>query len=318
MTHYDVFNGDADGICSLHQLRLAHPLESTLITGVKRDISLLERIEGADGDQITALDISLDKNRDSLKLLLDKGCKVDYFDHHFAGEIPDHPNLCVRLDTSATTCTSLLVNDHLRGAHLPWAVVGAFGDNLHDSACSAGASLQVSGSQLEKLCNLGTYLNYNGYGLALSDLLFHPDQLYLSIKPYESPFDFIDSESTYKRLEDGYSSDMAAAADISPELEEESVAVYILPDTPWARRVSGVFGNQLARDHPGRAHALLTDLNGGGYRISVRAPLSAKEGADTLCRSFPTGGGRKAAAGVNHLPDALYTAFIDKFKAAYQ
>src|SRR5437763_1187678 len=25
MTHYDVFNGDADGLCSLHQLRLEDP-----------------------------------------------------------------------------------------------------------------------------------------------------------------------------------------------------------------------------------------------------------------------------------------------------
>jgi hypothetical protein len=35
---YDVFNGDADGICALVQLRLAKPIQSNLITGVKRDI----------------------------------------------------------------------------------------------------------------------------------------------------------------------------------------------------------------------------------------------------------------------------------------
>ncbi|MDQ6977782.1 MAG: acetyltransferase, partial [Ghiorsea sp.] len=37
----DVFNGDADGLCALHQLRLAVPVNSTLMTGVKRDINLL-------------------------------------------------------------------------------------------------------------------------------------------------------------------------------------------------------------------------------------------------------------------------------------
>ena len=35
MRYFDVFNGDADGICALHQLRLADPLDSTLVTGLK-------------------------------------------------------------------------------------------------------------------------------------------------------------------------------------------------------------------------------------------------------------------------------------------
>ena len=43
MTTIDVFNGDADGLCALHQLRLAEPRESVLVTGVKRDIALVER-----------------------------------------------------------------------------------------------------------------------------------------------------------------------------------------------------------------------------------------------------------------------------------
>jgi hypothetical protein len=46
MTHYDVFNGDADGICALQQLRLAEPGTSVLVTGVKRDIGLLARVDG--------------------------------------------------------------------------------------------------------------------------------------------------------------------------------------------------------------------------------------------------------------------------------
>jgi len=67
MAYIDCFNGDADGICALTQLRLAEPLESTLITGVKRDINLLARVEASAGDRITALDISLDKNRAGLE-----------------------------------------------------------------------------------------------------------------------------------------------------------------------------------------------------------------------------------------------------------
>ena len=43
--HYDIFNGDADGILSLLQLRLADPIASELVTGVKRDIVLLDKLD---------------------------------------------------------------------------------------------------------------------------------------------------------------------------------------------------------------------------------------------------------------------------------
>ena len=52
MAHFDVFNGDADGICALHQLRLARPCDSTLVTGVKRDISLVKRVDARPGDTV--------------------------------------------------------------------------------------------------------------------------------------------------------------------------------------------------------------------------------------------------------------------------
>eukprot|EP00487_Bulimina_marginata_P011750 TRINITY_DN7573_c0_g1_i1.p1 TRINITY_DN7573_c0_g1~~TRINITY_DN7573_c0_g1_i1.p1 ORF type:complete len:107 (+),score=7.45 TRINITY_DN7573_c0_g1_i1:236-556(+) len=60
--HYDVFNGDADGIIALLQLRLAAPKDSTLITGVKRDISLLKQVDVSKATAVTVLDISLGKN----------------------------------------------------------------------------------------------------------------------------------------------------------------------------------------------------------------------------------------------------------------
>ncbi len=41
---YDIFNGDADGICALLQLRKAEPRDAQLVTGVKRDINLLPHL----------------------------------------------------------------------------------------------------------------------------------------------------------------------------------------------------------------------------------------------------------------------------------
>jgi hypothetical protein len=114
MRFYDIFNGDADGLCALHQVRLADPRTTTLITGVKRDIALLSRVAPEPGDELTVLDISLDSNRDALLGALQVGARVRYFDHHFAGRIPQHPLLEAHIDTSATVCTSLIVDRHFR------------------------------------------------------------------------------------------------------------------------------------------------------------------------------------------------------------
>ena len=317
MTHYDVFNGDADGICALHQLRLADPRESVLVTGVKRDINLLKRVPASSGDTVTVLDISLDKNRDDLVRLLDANIEVSYFDHHFAGEIPESDRLTASIDTAGDVCTGLLVNRFLDSAFLPWAVTALYGDNLHDAAQSAAQPLGLSDSQLGQLENLGTLLNYNGYGSTIDDLYFPPDQLYLKIKPYADPFEFISSDQTFEELQSGYDSDMNRAQAIEPTLETEQCALFTFPEDPFARRVSGVYSNQLARENPDRAHALASLLPSGEYLVSVRAPLSTKCGADEVCRQFPTGGGRKAAAGINQLPADQLQAFSDAMQAQF-
>lgn len=318
MSHYDVFNGDADGICSLQQLRLHNPIDDAiLVTGVKRDISLLRRVEARRGDSITVLDVSLDKNRDDLLRLLDSGCTIDYFDHHFAGEIPSNPNLTTTIDTSPETCTSLLVNIALGGAHAAWAVAGAFGDNFHDAARQAAAPLGLSADQLILLSELGTCLNYNGYGIDIEDLFYHPEALAKAMRPYHDPFDFINSEGVYQTLHAGYHDDMGRAEALKAEEKGKSSAIFILPDEAWARRVSGVYGNLLARVYPERAHAILTRMENGSFRVSVRAPLSTRQGADVLCREFPNGGGRQAAAGINELAVADYSRFVARFQAIF-
>ena len=317
MTHYDVFNGDADGICALQQLRLAEPVESYLITGVKRDIQLLERVYAQQDDNVTVLDISLDKNRKGLEILLNKSINVMYFDHHFAGEIPEHPRFKPYIDTTADICTSLLVDQYLEGKHRLWALVGAFGDNFDDSARRVAGSLALNEEQLLALRELGVLINYNGYGMSLGELHFHPEKLYRELHPFESPFDFIAQSESFKTLRDGYQDDMAKADALKPEIETEKQAVYILPAEKWASRVSGVFGNKLASETPQRAHAMLTKLDDGGFRVSVRAPLATREGADELCRRFKTGGGRKAAAGINALPEKEYTHFVEQFKEVF-
>ena len=314
---YDVFNGDADGLCALHQLRLAVPVDSVLVTGVKRDIALLQQVSVQAGDEIIVLDISLDKNRDALLAALDVGAKVRYFDHHFAGEIPQHPNFEAHINTDANVCTSLLVNDYLKGAHLPWAVTAAFGDNLFDAARQVAKPLNLNDEQLGQLEHLGTLLNYNGYGVTLDDLYFNPEVLYQAIKPFADPFDFIEKAKEFQVLADGYAADMQKAELSESIVLDDKYAAFMMPDEAWSRRVSGVYGNALARIYKERAHALVTRMENGNYRVSVRAPLSNKTGADELCMAFPTGGGRKAAAGINDLPHDMLDNFIVAFKDKY-
>ncbi len=318
MQYIDVFNGDADGLCALHQLRLKTPVMGTLVTGVKRDISLLKRVDASAGDHITVLDISLDKNHNDLNRLLEGGCTIDYIDHHYLGEGIDHPNLMVMIDTGASTCTSLLVNQRLGGEYSLWAAVGAFGDNLYESAQLITQQRSLTEQQSDQLCRLGTYLNYNGYGSLITDLFYPPDELYSMMRPYEDPFDFIESEEVFNRLQDGFQGDMKRAGGVIPFMVNDDVALYILPAEKWARRVSGVFGNQLARGNASRAHALLTPhISGAGYQVSVRAPLNTKSGADRLCCAFQSGGGRKAAAGINNLPESDLDRFISEFKSLF-
>jgi len=316
--HFDVFNGDADGLCALLQLRLDKPLDSVLVTGVKRDISLLNKVQVEAGDSVTVLDISLEKNITALERILSQGASVFYVDHHRSGDIPQHSQLETRINTDANICTSLLVDQFLEGRYRAWAVTAAFGDNMLDSAKHKAACLNLTKQKLDVLKELGVCINYNGYGGSLDDLHFLPDELYQQMLPYSSPFDFIvDNNDIYQQLRNGYYEDMTKAKAISATIENDNIALYILPDEVWSRRVGGVFGNELANAYPNRAHAVLTTNAQGAYMVSVRAPLVNKEGADTLCASFATGGGRKGAAGINHLPVNDLERFISCFSKQY-
>jgi len=318
MNIYDCFNGDADGICALTQLRLDDPVESILVTGVKRDINLLDRVKPAPGDKINVLDVSLDKNRAALDRVLGEGAEVFYCDHHFAGEEPEHAKLTTLINIASDVCTSLLINQKLEGRYLEWAVTGTFGDNLKRAATGMAKSLNINDEELSQLENLGIYLNYNGYGAALEDLYFDPAELFKRTSRHASAFGFMhDDKHTFTKLESGYHEDMGKASEVTPAYEKNHAAIYMLPNKSWARRVSGVFGNDLANQHASRAHAVLTARADGDFLVSIRAPLENKKGADQICRMFPTGGGRAAAAGINQLPATMYDDFAKVFSEYY-
>ncbi|WP_371186118.1 DHH family phosphoesterase [Thalassotalea maritima] len=309
--HFDVFNGDADGIIALVQLRLAEPKNSTLITGVKRDIALVQQIDVEQATSATILDISMDKNQQALENLLAHCVPTMYVDHHRASNIPTSSLLDTNINTSADVCTSLLVNDHLKGKYKLWAIAAAYGDNLTAVADRHCALHGIDTNTSALLKELGVYVNYNGYGRTTNDLHFHPAKLYEQLLASESPDTlFVDKGSLFYQLQEAYHQDMAQAASADVLFDNAICKVVCLDDAAWSRRVSGVFGNELANQAPDKAHAVLTKNLDGSYTVSVRAPLNNKQGADEVCVQFPTGGGRSGAAGINALPEEQIETFI--------
>ena len=241
-----------------------------------------------------------------------------YVDHHFAGEVPASASLKSMINEAPDVCTSLLINHYLRGAQVAWGIVGTYGDNLKQSAEGMAKNTDINAQQLQQLENLGIYINYNGYGSDIAELHFHPAELYQLASQYANPLDFIvDGAQHFEQLETGYQQDLSAAQAVEPLIATDAIALFELPDAPWARRVSGVYSNDLANQNPDRGHGVLTAKANGNYLVSVRAPLNNKRGAATLCRQFATGGGREAAAGINDLPADMLASFIDAFKRAY-
>jgi hypothetical protein len=320
MSYFDVFNGDADGLCALHQLRLAQPRDATLVTGTKRDIALLAQVVASAGDAVTVLDLSMAVNHTALLALLEHGVTVQYIDHHDAGVIPTHPCLDAIIRTTAVDCTALMVDDLLQGAFRRWALVGAFGDNLASEAMRLGTELGLSDHQLSRLKRLGEALNYNAYGDSEEDLIVHPARLYQQVHRYTDPFDFLEAEPVFDTIETQCRHDLSQAQDVAPLALTETAHVVLLPDSNASRRVRGLLANRLVSDDTTRAQAVLTHDRYGGYTVSVRAPLSgplSSKRAANFCAEFAHGGGRGLAAGINQLPRQALAKFIERFVDYY-
>lgn len=316
----DVFNGDADGLFAAHQLRLAEPgpdpARVGVVTGLKREIGLLERIDvpaDAAGLQLRVFDIALGRNRAALERLLAAGASVRWFDHHHPGAIPEHPRLRACIDTAPDVCTSLLVDRELRGAHRRWAVAAAFGDNLTAVAHALGRSIGLAECDLAQLRELGEAVNYNGYGETSADLLIAPAALYARLSNYADPLDFVSSDPIITDLAARRRSDLATAVQLPAWRDSAAGAVFVLPDEGWSRRVLGSFANLLAERSSANAFAVLKARADGSYMASVRAPVDAPKGADRLCRRFG-GDGRAGAGGIDRLAAGELDAFARAFE----
>jgi hypothetical protein len=264
------------------------------------------------------LDISLDVNRAALTALLEGGVFVRYFDHHFAGEIPAHRGLEPHIDLSPNVCTSLLVDRHLDGRCRRWAILGAYGDSLTAEADALSREAGLPPEVAQRFKALGIAINYNAYGETIADLHVPPAQLAAEMLPFSDPLEFADASAACRRLADGFRDDMELAKRLAPAREAPGAVVFMLPDAAWARRASGTLANDKAKAHAASAVAIVSPRTEGGYLVSVRVPKEFSVSAEAFCRRFPTGGGRRTAAGINHLPaeelESFTTAFEQQFR----
>lgn len=309
----DIFNGDADGLCALLQWRLTYPANAELLSGVKRDNALLCRVQNGAEAEVLVLDINFENNRADVVRLLADGAHIRYFDHHHPGERLEHPSLSLTVDESPEVCTSLLVHRALGGQQAAWAVAGAFGDNLADVASRLAEASGFDAAQTATLRELGELLNYNSYGSELADLHFDPVVLYGALREHGDPFAFVAGAEAYGHLSAGYQADMAAAAGMQPEAQNEAAVIYRLPDLPWSRRVIGAWANVLSQRDRGRAHLIFCPNGQGAYTASVRAAQLHPQGAGRFCHQFPGGGGREAAGGITGLNESAIEAVSARF-----
>ena len=316
MTFFDVCNGDADGLFALRQWRLAYPEESIVVTGIKRDIALLARMEARAGDCVAVFDVSINRNKEALDRLLATGATVTWFDHHAPGRIPVHAEFTPHIDTDPEICTSLLVDRHLKGRFRLWAIAAAYGDNLAPSAERLADSIPVAPPQRAQLRMLGEAVNYNAYGDSEADVRIHPAALYRWLAHYEDPFEAIAQAPIVRELDALRRADLDRASAIAPRHKDDHSVAVVLPDTPWSRRVLGPFANELAARDPQCVQAVLKGLASGGYAVSIRAPVASPHGADVLAREFG-GDGRFGAAGIDHLPVADLPRFFARLAAMH-
>ncbi len=309
MRRFDVCNGDADGLCAVLQWRLAHPAPATLVTGLKREIELLQAVPARAGDEVLVCDLSMQRNLAALTRLLDAGVQVRYVDHHEVDRVPQHAALQACIDTDPRLCSSLLMDRLLGGRWRAWALVGAYGDNLTAVADALAAAEGLDDTARQQLRRLGEGINYNAYGDAASDQHIAPQALYQRLARHADPLQLLRDDRIGDEL------DALRRAELQQALAQPVHAVGAcarwvqLPDAAWSRRVVGSLANRLAAEAPGQAHAVLQADRRGGYRVSLRAPQAAPQGADAFCRRFG-GGGRAAAAGIDHLPAAELAGFV--------
>ena len=275
----------------------------------------------APGDACTVLDVSLDVNRAGAAGAARRPASpVRYFDHHFAGEVPAHPRLEAHLDLEPQRLHQPARRPLPRRAGSAagrWSGRSATAWSRRRARWRAAAGLAPAAA--ERLQELGVAINYNAYGETIADLhvaarragrgdgaLRRSAGLRRALADLPAP---------RRGVPRGHGAGAPARAR-APGRGRGRVRA--------ARRGLGAarqrHAGQRPRQGPRRAAPSPSSRRRpeGGYLVSVRVPRESSVSAEAFCRTFPTGGGRRTAAGINHLPGEELETFATAFEAQFR
>lgn len=305
----DVCTGDADGLCTTLQWRLHQPASSQLMAGVQGDRDLLDRVQVGARDHLLICNLPFDAHRDTLRQLLRQGATVRYLDGHPTEARPVHPRLQATLGSTPHSCSSLLVNDLLDGAHLHWALVGAYGSGCQDAAQRLGQTAGLATAASAHLKTLGELISYNARATHPQDAYVEPAALYALMARYADPLDLLQHETLVPELEALRRADLQQALALPPYWQDAKASVYVLPDAPWGHRACAYLNGQYAHREPQRANAVLRPNGAGYFQAKVQASAPAA----------PASGGIAARARrwvIERLPITEVDLFIRAFSAS--
>ena len=264
MTLFYAFNGDADGLCALQQLRLADPRDATLVTGVKRDIQLLRRVNAAAGDEVTVLDISLDQNRDDLLPAAGSGRFGSLFRPPLRGRAAAAPRTSRRTSRNRPTSARARWSTAISPAAI------ARGPSSRPSATTCRSS--PSRWPRPPASTRRRPPRWSGSASASTTTpTGMPSAISASIpRIWRSrccrsriPMEFVRRSPAYARLGARYEEDMQQARALKPARQVPGATMVVLPDEAWARRAIGVLANELTQAQPDCAIAILSPKAAG-------------------------------------------------------
>jgi len=272
---FSVCNGDADGLCSAVQWFMHEPSPATLVTGLKRELALLDRVDCGVGDEINIFDIAMSRKSHRTAALARSRRACALFDHHaVVTDVPASALFEARIDAGCDSCTSLLVDRRIGGACHGWALVGTYGDNLSERADQLAVEWGFDIGDRQRLRRMGEAIDYNAYGDRESDVHVAPARLYDIMTRYRDPRDMLAQEAVVDEI-DALRRRTWTGRSRSRPLDESQCSVLVLPDEPWSCRALGSVANELANaETAARPHGAKAPP-AGGFMVSVRAPLRA-------------------------------------------
>ncbi len=114
--------------------------------------------------------------------------------------------------------------------------------------------------------------------------------MFKALQPFSDPFEFYHASGELNQLREGFRNDMRKAESELPVRQTSAGRIYQFQNQAWCRRVSGVYSNQVAREAPDLAHALLVERKDGNFFWLVSAPqFQNRKVQKNYALNFPEG-----------------------------